>query len=138
MKHQITKIHEEGFIHSFIHSLACAECDDSLLFFGASSIPFCCVRFHFVLPSISWSPSQPLMVDEESLVSQNVLIHTQISMCPVLFLPMEVTFLQGHNSTLLVSQFARYKSVQLLSLHAQQTHILKQSICEDENKKKNT
>ena len=33
-----------SFIHSFIHSfipLACAECDDSLLFSGASSIPLC-------------------------------------------------------------------------------------------------
>jgi len=36
------------FIHSFIHSfipLACAECDDSLPFSGASSIPLCYVIF---------------------------------------------------------------------------------------------
>ena len=57
-------------IHSFI-PLACAECDDSLLFSGASSIPLCYVFFlppfstnyssilpHFILPSISWSPCQ--------------------------------------------------------------------------------
>ena len=36
------------FIHSFIHSfipLACAECDDSSPFSGASSIPLCYVLF---------------------------------------------------------------------------------------------
>ena len=39
---------EEGNTrNSFIHSLACAECDDSLLFSGASSILLCCV----LLPS---------------------------------------------------------------------------------------
>ena len=31
--------------HSFIHSLACAECNDTLPFSGASSIPLCCVLF---------------------------------------------------------------------------------------------
>ena len=30
---------------SRIHSMACAECDDSLPFSGASSIPLCCVLF---------------------------------------------------------------------------------------------
>jgi hypothetical protein len=38
----------EIFIHSFIYSfipLACAECDDSLPFSGASSIPLCYVLF---------------------------------------------------------------------------------------------
>ena len=36
------------FIHSFIHSfipLACAECDDSLLFSEASAIPLCNILF---------------------------------------------------------------------------------------------
>ena len=32
------------FIHLFI-PLACAECDDSLLFSGASSIPLCYILF---------------------------------------------------------------------------------------------
>ena len=39
-------------IHSFIHSfipLVCAECDDSLLFSGASSIPLCYVLFRATL-----------------------------------------------------------------------------------------
>ena len=39
-------------IHSFIHSfipLACAECDGSLPFSGASSIPLCYVLFHATL-----------------------------------------------------------------------------------------
>ena len=31
--------------YSFIHSLACAECSDSLLFSGSSSISLCCVLF---------------------------------------------------------------------------------------------
>jgi hypothetical protein len=52
--------------------LACAECDDSLPFSGASSIPLCYILFpstlfhqlvfilpDFILPSISWSASQP-------------------------------------------------------------------------------
>jgi hypothetical protein len=44
-------------------SLACGECNDSLPFSGASSIPLCYVFFpatlsHFILPSISWSTSQ--------------------------------------------------------------------------------
>jgi len=40
----IKLVSEYSFIHSFIHSfilLACAECDDSLPFSGASSIPLC-------------------------------------------------------------------------------------------------
>jgi hypothetical protein len=58
------------FIHSFI-PLACPECDDSLPFSGASSIPPCYILFlqlfsanyssilpHFILPSISWSTFQ--------------------------------------------------------------------------------
>ena len=58
-------------IHSF-SPLTCAECDDSLPFSGASSIPLCFVPLlpsfstnkssilpHFILPSISWSMSQP-------------------------------------------------------------------------------
>ena len=64
----------DAWIHSFIHSfipLACAECNDSLPFSGASSIPICYVLFpapfstncsailpHFILPPISWSTSQ--------------------------------------------------------------------------------
>ena len=36
--------YNRSFIHSFI-PLACAECDDSLLFSGASSIPLCYVLF---------------------------------------------------------------------------------------------
>ena len=47
----------------------------------------------------------------EGLVSQNVPIHTQISMCLVLFFPLDVTFLQGHNSMLLVYSSSIYKSV---------------------------
>jgi hypothetical protein len=39
-------------IPSFIH-LACAECDDSLPFSGASSIPLCYVM-HFFLNCIKW------------------------------------------------------------------------------------
>ena len=38
------KSHKHSFIHSFI-PLACAECDDSMLFSGASSIPLCYVLF---------------------------------------------------------------------------------------------
>ena len=34
-----------SYQHSFIIPLACAECDDSLLFSGASSIPLCYVLF---------------------------------------------------------------------------------------------
>ena len=34
-----------SYQHSFIIPLACAECDDSLLFSGASSIPLCYVIF---------------------------------------------------------------------------------------------
>ena len=58
------------FYYSLI-SLARAECDDSLPFSGASSIPLCYVFFlprfstiyssilsHLILPSISWSTSQ--------------------------------------------------------------------------------
>jgi len=38
---------KEVCIHSFIHciALACAECDDSLPFAGASSIPLCYIPF---------------------------------------------------------------------------------------------
>ena len=36
--------HKQGLINSFV-PLACAECDDSLPFSGASSIPFCYVIF---------------------------------------------------------------------------------------------
>ena len=55
--------------YSFI-PLACAECDDSLPFSAASSIPLCYVLFpvtllhysfilsHLILPSISWSTSR--------------------------------------------------------------------------------
>jgi len=63
--------HPKLTTHSFI-PLACAECDDSLPFSGASSIPRCYVPFpstlfhhyssilpHFSLPSISWYTSQP-------------------------------------------------------------------------------
>ena len=58
-----------SFIHSFI-PLACVECDDSLPFWEASSIPLCCLFFPVtllhqlfihppsILPSISWSTSQ--------------------------------------------------------------------------------
>jgi hypothetical protein len=55
--------------HSFI-PLACAECNNSLPFSGASSIPLCYILFpatllhqlffhppHFIFPSISWSTS---------------------------------------------------------------------------------
>jgi hypothetical protein len=49
-------------IHSFI-PLPCAECDDSLPFSGASSIPFCYILFPstllhqlFILPSVSCLP----------------------------------------------------------------------------------
>ena len=36
----------DSIIHSFIHSTEmCAECDDSLLFSGASSIPLCYIPF---------------------------------------------------------------------------------------------
>ena len=41
-----------SFIHSFIHSsipLACAECDNSLPFSGASSIPLCYTPFSSTL-----------------------------------------------------------------------------------------
>jgi len=49
-----------SFIHSFIHSfipLACAECNDSLLFSGASSIPVC-----YVLCTFSFHPSPPTIL----------------------------------------------------------------------------
>jgi hypothetical protein len=58
-----------SFIHLFI-LLSCAECNDSLPFSGASSIPLCYILFltpfstnyssilpHFILPSVSWSTS---------------------------------------------------------------------------------
>jgi hypothetical protein len=62
------------FIFSYAYPfipLVCAECDSSLLFSGASSIPLCYVIFpaillhqlffhppHFILPSVSCSTSQ--------------------------------------------------------------------------------
>ena len=48
MRRNPVTITDTMFIHSFIHSfilLACAGCDDSLLFSGASSIPLCYVLF---------------------------------------------------------------------------------------------
>ena len=52
-------------LHSFI-PLPCADCDDSLPFSGASSIPllppfsanYFSILSHLILPSISWSNSQ--------------------------------------------------------------------------------
>ena len=46
--HLTEHVNKLAFIHSFIHSfipLACAECNDSLPFSGASSIPLCYVLF---------------------------------------------------------------------------------------------
>ena len=45
-KHLANIVHQL-FVHSFhsIHSLTCAECDDSLSFSAASSIPLCCELF---------------------------------------------------------------------------------------------
>ena len=71
LAYHLTKTETNNIIYIFIHSLACAECDDSVLFSGASSIPVCCVLLpstlfhqlvflpHFILPSISRSASQP-------------------------------------------------------------------------------
>ena len=43
---------------TFIHSLACAECDDSLPFLGASSILLCCVLFpSHQFPQLVFHPS---------------------------------------------------------------------------------
>ena len=54
-------------IHSFIHSfipLACAKCDDSLPFSGASSIPLCYIPFSSTLfhPLIFHAPSLHLAI----------------------------------------------------------------------------
>jgi len=42
--HAWRQLYQYVFIHSFI-PLACAECDDSLLFTGASSVPLCYIPF---------------------------------------------------------------------------------------------
>ena len=64
---RLQQLYRNGFIHSFM-PLACAEYDNSLPFSGASYIPLCYIPFstnqssilpHFILPSISWSISQP-------------------------------------------------------------------------------
>jgi len=47
-----------SFIHSFI-PLAYAECDDSLPFSGASSIPLCSVLFPATLHQIFVNPHSP-------------------------------------------------------------------------------
>jgi hypothetical protein len=80
----VVSISKHIFNHSLFIPLACVECDDSLPFSGASSIPLCYIQYfflplfstnyssilpHFILPSISWSTSQ----------SYCFQIHTQYS-----------------------------------------------------------
>jgi hypothetical protein len=58
------------FIHSFI-PLACAECDNSVLFSGASSIPICYILFPATLlhQLFFCPPSLHLVIYEGALIS---------------------------------------------------------------------
>ena len=66
---------EDTGVHSFIHTLTCAECDDSLLFSGASSTPICCVLF----------PSTPFCQLVFQLSSLRLAIYFSVYLLHLLF-----------------------------------------------------
>jgi hypothetical protein len=68
----IPKLKMEQHIHSFI-PLACAECDDSLVFSGASSIPLCYTLFPATL-------LHQLFFHPPSLMEQHMLVFNEASL----------------------------------------------------------
>jgi hypothetical protein len=68
----IPNLKMEQHIHSFI-PLARAECDDSVLFSGASSIPLCCILFPVTL-------LHQLFFHPLSLMEQHILVFNEASL----------------------------------------------------------
>jgi len=77
-----TLLHANAFI-----PLACAECDDSMPFAGASSILPCYIFFpsiipHLILPSTSWSTSQSYCFQIHTQHSLGILFSSILCTCP--------------------------------------------------------